>query len=53
MIENKDINRNEDFEGYENARIDKEDEAPKTVSDKEVEAANVLLNPDENTRDRG
>ncbi|MDU1889561.1 MAG: hypothetical protein E6767_02620 [Dysgonomonas sp.] len=49
--DHKDLN--EDFEGYEEARIEKPEEDPKTVGDKEVEAANKWINPDENTRDRG
>jgi len=44
----------DDVAAYENARKDQgNDKNPVPASDKEVESANVRLNPDENTLDRG
>lgn len=44
--------RNEDFVGYEEARKDKgHDKSPEPVSDKEVETANKIINPDCNSMD--
>lgn len=43
----------EEFISYEEARVEKEPQQAETVSDKEVEATNDLLSPDENTLDRG
>ncbi|WP_197027671.1 hypothetical protein [Prevotella sp. 10(H)] len=53
MENDKTYQSHEDFEGYEEARKDKDSAFPKQVSDKEVEAANDWINPDENTKDRG
>jgi len=43
----------EEFIAYEKARIEKKLDEAETVTDKEVEATNDLLSPDENTLDRG
>jgi len=42
----------EDFVGYEEARKQKNnEESPEEVSDKEVEEANRIINPDDNSMD--
>jgi len=47
-------NNAEDFKSYEEARIDKgKTESPEIATDKEVNEATEIVNPDANTRERG
>lgn len=49
----KEENKTEE-NAFQKVTEDKSDEKnPRTVSDREVERENNILNPDENTRDRG
>ena len=52
-MKNEENKTQKGFEAYEDARVEKENTEVKKANDASVEAAINIINPDENTVDRG